>query len=53
MMVGAHRSSGGIAVSGTERSCYAVDVGRGAFGCASAPFRIVTCSGDAIVGSFT
>ena len=53
MVVSMPRSGGGMVVSGKVRACCEVAVGRGAFGRAGAPCRIVVYTGDAIVGSFT
>ena len=53
MLAGVPSAGGGMVVVGKARSCCAVSVSGGSFGCAGSPYRIVSCAGGAIVGSFT
>ena len=53
MVIGMHSSGGDMVVVGVVRTCCAVDVSGGVFGCTSYPCRIVACAWDARVGSFT
>ena len=45
------RAGGNIVFFGAARACCRVTVGGGAFGCADTPCGLVSCAGEAIVGS--
>ena len=52
MVVGVPCAKVGMVVVGSERACCEVSASRGAFGCAGAPGRIVTCAWDVSFVSF-
>ena len=53
VVVGIPCAGGGMVVVGAARNFCAVAASGGAFGCAGAPGRIVSCAGDANVGNFS
>ena len=52
VVVGAPRSGGSITVARTTRACCRVAVARDTVGCVCAPCGLVSCVGEAIMGSF-
>ena len=52
MVVGVPCAGGGMLIVVKSRACCSVAASRGVFGCTRSPDKVVSCAGDASVGSF-